>query len=101
MFTKISSTMLAVKPTLALSRPQVRAVAVRPRSVVVRASGVDLNKKVEQAVKEAEDACAKGTSAVRLWLSSGCEVDRIGCARYRAWSVTHGVGLPVVFFIVS
>lgn len=61
--------MLAVKPTVSLSRPQVRAVAVRPRSVVVRASGqpaVDLNKKVEQAVKEAEDACAKGTSAVGL-----------------------------------
>ncbi|KAG2489959.1 hypothetical protein HYH03_011589 [Edaphochlamys debaryana] len=57
--------MMLAKPTL-LSRPQVRPAASRPRAVIVRASGqpaVDLNKKVEDAVKEAEEACAKGTSA--------------------------------------
>ncbi len=59
--------MMLAKPTL-LSRPQVRPAASRPRrAVVVRASGqpaVDLSKKVEDAVKEAEDACTKGTSQV-------------------------------------
>ncbi|EFJ45983.1 hypothetical protein VOLCADRAFT_121134 [Volvox carteri f. nagariensis] len=57
--------MMLAKRTL-LSRPQVRPAATRPRrAVVVRASGqpaVDLGKKVEDAVKDAEEACAKGTS---------------------------------------
>ncbi|KAG2452421.1 hypothetical protein HYH02_002664 [Chlamydomonas schloesseri] len=48
--------------SVVVSRPAVRPVSTR-RAVVVRASGVDLNKKVQEAVKEAEDACAKGTSA--------------------------------------
>ncbi|GLC70861.1 Calvin cycle protein cp12 [Pleodorina starrii] len=56
--------MMLVKPTL-LSRPQVRPAASRPRrAVVVRASGqpaTDLGKVVEDAVKDAEEACAKGT----------------------------------------
>ncbi len=52
--------------SVVVSRPAVRPVSSR-RAVVVRASGVDLNKKVQEAVKEAEDACAKGTSAVRRY----------------------------------
>lgn len=61
--------MILAKRSL-LSRPQVRPAAPRPRrAVVVRASGqptVDLSKKVESAVKDAEEACAKGNSQVRM-----------------------------------
>ncbi|GFR49284.1 hypothetical protein Agub_g11293 [Astrephomene gubernaculifera] len=56
--------MLAAKP-IVVSRPQVRPVASRPRTVIVRASGqpaVDLTKKVQDAVKDAEEACANGTT---------------------------------------
>ncbi|GIM08248.1 hypothetical protein Vretimale_12335, partial [Volvox reticuliferus] len=59
------SKMMLAKRSL-LSRPQVRPAAFRPRrAVLVRASGqpaVDLSKKVEDAVKDAEEACSKGTS---------------------------------------
>ncbi|GIL52428.1 hypothetical protein Vafri_8304, partial [Volvox africanus] len=59
------SKMMLAKRSL-LSRPQVRPAAFRPRrAVIVRASGqpaVDLTKKVEDAVKDAEEACSKGTS---------------------------------------
>ena len=60
--------MMLAKNTL-ISRPAVRPTASRPRAVVVRASGqpsVDLNAKVKDAVKEAEDACSKGTTQVSL-----------------------------------
>ncbi|PNH00257.1 Calvin cycle protein CP12, chloroplastic [Tetrabaena socialis] len=56
--------MMLAKSTL-LSRPSVRPAASRPRAVVVRSSGqptVDLTSKVQEAVKEAEDACAQGTA---------------------------------------
>jgi hypothetical protein len=58
--------MMMLKSQIA-SRPAVRPAASSRRVVAVRASGpqVDLTKKVADAVKEAEEACAKGTTAVR------------------------------------
>lgn len=50
-----------------LARPAPAVRSSRTRCVVVRASGapVDLSKKVEEAVKDADEACAKGTTQVR------------------------------------